>query len=208
MGLTPRQHNVLSYGGALLLMPGVALMTGPSSGRWLPIALWVAHFSRRMAESLWVHRYSKRQFPWGDALVEYAYYWGFATWIALSLPVLSFEPLTAVGALLFVLSELGNARSHWLLRQLRAASPQGKFIPRGFLFEWISCPHYLCEISSWIGFTLVTQTWASGTFTSLGAAILGFWAHTRHVAYRREFDGQGDRELYPPSRRALLPGVF
>jgi len=42
----------------------------------------------------------------------------------------------------------------------------------------------------------------------VGAGILGAWAHTRHVAYRKEFDGRDGRAQYPEQRRALIPFVF
>jgi very-long-chain enoyl-CoA reductase len=66
----------------------------------------------------------------------------------------------------------------------------------------------LFEILSWVGFNLVTQTWAGVAFMLVGAGILSAWAHTRHVAYRKEFDGNGGRERYPEQRRALVPFVF
>jgi very-long-chain enoyl-CoA reductase len=91
---------------------------------------------------------------------------------------------------------------------LRAPGGREKQIPRGFLFQRVSCPHYLFEILSWAGFNLVTQTWAGVAFMLVGAGILAAWAHTRHVAYRKDFDGREGREMYPAQRRALIPFVF
>ena len=76
------------------------------------------------------------------------------------------------------------------------------------MFERVSSPHYLFEILSWVGFALVTETWAALAFLLVGAGILGAWAHSRHVAYKKDFDGLAGRELYPAARRALIPGVF
>jgi very-long-chain enoyl-CoA reductase len=81
-------------------------------------------------------------------------------------------------------------------------------IPRGFLFERVSCPHYGFEILTWVGFALLAGTWASRAFLLVGAGILASWARTRHVAYLRDFDGREGRELYPQERRALIPGLF
>jgi very-long-chain enoyl-CoA reductase len=76
------------------------------------------------------------------------------------------------------------------------------------LFERVSSPHYLFEILSWVGFALVTQTWAALGFLTVGASILCGWARSRHLAYKKDFDGTGDKALYPPQRRALIPFVF
>jgi len=215
--MRPRLHNVLSYSVALLVFWAVLAWRSPglsslSSQAWLAAALWSAHFARRSLESAFVHRYTKPSIGAGDYLTEYIYYWGFGAWIAWSVsapthrtPAFSVQ---AAGVALFALAEAGNARAHLILRALRPAGTSEKRIPRGFLFELVSCPHYLCEILSWVGFNLVTQTLAGLAFMLVGAGILGGWAHTRHVAYQREFSGQNGREAYPAKRRALIPGIF
>ncbi|MEI9954262.1 MAG: hypothetical protein WDO74_36125 [Pseudomonadota bacterium] len=158
-----------------------------------------------------MHRYSKPSIGPGDYLTEYLYYWGFAAWVAWSVTATAPPPLPSLRVLglgLFVLAEAGNARAHHVLRQLRAPGGRERQIPRGLIFQRVSCPHYLFEILSWVGFNLVTQTWAGVAFMLVGAGILAAWAHTRHVAYRREFDGQGGREKYPAERCALIPFLF
>lgn len=174
--------------------------------------LWCVHFARRAAESLFVHRYGKSKVPTSDVVTEYVYYWGFAAWNAWSLTSSSYRAadhwVVLVGVGVFAVAELGNARAHRMLRDLRPVGTNARVIPRGFLFERVSCPHYLFEILSWVGFAVVVQTWAALAFLVVGAGILGSWAHTRHVAYRKDFDGLDGREKYPEQRRALVPGVF
>src|SRR6187431_192796 len=214
--MRPRVHNIISYKGALFVFWGVlawrARGLGLSFTAGLATALWSLHFARRIWESAFVHRYSKPSIGPGDYLTEYAYYWGFGAWIAWSVsaspqraPLVSLQVL---GLGLFALAEAGNARAHLTLRALRAPGGRERQIPRGFLFQRLSCPHYLCEILSWLGFNLVTQTWAGVAFMLVGAGILGAWAHTRHAAYRKEFDGREGRALYPAERQALIPFLF
>jgi len=212
----PRVHNLLSYSGALLVFWGVlawrATELHVSLTAGLATALWSLHFARRALESAFVHRYSKPRIGPADYLTEYLYYWGFGAWIAWSVTAktehIPIFPLQVLGLLLFVLAEAGNARAHRVLRELRAPGGRERQIPRGWLFARLSCPHYLCEILSWLGFNLLTQTWAGVAFMLVGAGILGAWAHSRHVAYRKEFDGRDGRERYPPERRALIPFLF
>ena len=214
--MRPRVHNVLSYGLTLLVFWGVLLFrsraASSSAQASFAAALWTAHFVRRSLESAFVHRYSKPRIGAGDYLIEYAYYWGFAAWIAWSVSSSAHrEPaiwLQSLGLVVFLAAELGNARAHVMLRELRSASGVERQIPRGFLFEWVSCPHYSCEILTWVGFNLVTGTLAGVAFMLVGAGILGGWAHARHAAYRREFDGRDGRQAYPSERRVLIPFLW
>jgi very-long-chain enoyl-CoA reductase len=209
---------VLSYSMALVVFVAVALSRIFSGEGTLLVpviagfVLWCAHFARRTAESLFVHRYGKAAVPVGDIITEYVYYWGFAAWNAWSLTASNYRAadlrVVLLGAVVFVLAELGNAKAHRMLRDLRPLGTKQRVIPRGFLFERVSSPHYLFEILSWLGFAIVVQTWAALAFLVVGAGILGAWAHTRHVAYRKDFDGLEGREKYPEARRALVPGIF
>ncbi len=218
--MRPRTHNLISYSLALVVfMAAIALRRSSASdgppvqaGALMGAVMWSVHFVRRTAEAAGVHRYSKPRVPLLDLLIEYVYYGGFAAWNAATLFSSDYRSASgawlALGALVFTLGEIGNAKSHRMLRDLRPAGSNLRRLPRGFLFEYVSCPHYLFEIITWIGFAMATQTRAALAFLLLGAAILGAWARTRHNTYRAEFDGQNGRELYPRERRALIPGVF
>jgi len=206
--MRPRVHNLVSYCGALLVFVAVLaarlqLASGASlqAAGYLGALFWCVHFARRASESAWVHRYGKASVPTSDVVTEYIYYSGFAAWNAVSLTSASYRQpavwLVALGVVVFVLAELGNALAHRMLRTLRPAGSRLRVIPHGFLFERVSSPHYLFEILSWVGFALLTETWAARAFLLVGAGILGSWAHARHVAYRKDFDGLEGREKYP-----------
>lgn len=179
-----------------------------------PIALlWVFHFARRTLESLWVHRYSGRPVPPSDYLVEYLYYWGFGTWIALGISSSDWHPtsplLSTCGLVVFFAGELGNAWCHLKLRSLRSSSGvEEKSIPEGGPFELVSCPHYTFEVMSWLGFAVYSWTLGSLAFSIVGAGILVSYAMARHTNYKKTYDGKDGRPLYPPSRKALIPFVF
>jgi len=209
----PRLHNTLSYSVAAVSMPLAVALTEPGRLWTLPPAFWVLHFVRRTAESLWVHRYSGRPVPVGDWLVEYIYYWGFGAWIGIAWAQSALAPpaswMVALGSLLLLVGEGGNAWAHQVLRRLRARSGSSqRVLPYQGLFQWVDCPHYLFEILSWVGFALLTGLLASGVFALAVIAILTWYASQRHSRYLQEFDGQEGRPAYPASRRALVPGLF
>lgn len=210
--VAPRIHNVLSYSIAAVSLPLVVLLLAPGHLATLPVAFWTFHFVRRTAESLWVHRYSGRPVPWSDALIEYAYYWGFGAWIGWAWAGAEAGPgdaLALVGAGVFLLGEVGNAWAHVALRRLRTrAGVADRTLPRGGPFELVDCPHYLFEILSWLGFALLAGLLASWIFLAAVTGTLTAYARTRHRRYQEEFDGREGRAAYPPGRRALIPGIF
>jgi very-long-chain enoyl-CoA reductase len=202
---------MLSY--AITAVVFIAVMPWNKPTAWFVALLWVGHFVRRTLEASFVHRYSGRPVPAGDFLVEYVYYWGFAAWIAWSLrdPAWTLPPLSIaiLGTATFLLGETGNAWAHLRLRNLRTAVGQTqRSIPRGGLFERVSCPHYLFEITSWIGFLVVTRVLGAAVFLLLGATIVTSYALARHKAYKKDFDGQEGRVLYPVARKAIFPHLL
>ena len=85
-------------------------------------------------------------------------------------------------------------RCHVILANLRPAGAKGYVIPRGFLFNLITCPNYTAEILGWVGFTVATQTAAAALFTLVGAGQMARWAlgkHKRLIKVRRLYVGWG-----------------
>uniref|UniRef100_A0A8R7PDS8 3-oxo-5-alpha-steroid 4-dehydrogenase C-terminal domain-containing protein n=1 Tax=Triticum urartu TaxID=4572 RepID=A0A8R7PDS8_TRIUA len=64
------------------------------------------------------------------------------------------------GVLLLAVGIAGNFYHHYLILQLRKGGDNdtGYKIPKGGLFEFITCPHYLFEITGFFGFAMISQT--------------------------------------------------
>ncbi len=102
-----------------------------------------------------------------------------------------------VGATLFVVGLVINLQSDSILLRLRRS---GRYeIPRGALFNLVSCPNYLGEIVEWIGFALMTWSPAAAAFALWTAANLIPRALSNHRWYHERFSE------YPSGRRALIP---
>ena len=55
------------------------------------------------------------------------------------------------GLAIMVVSELSNFLCHVLQSKLRSNSEDKSYrIPHGFLFEYITCANYTCEIWAWV----------------------------------------------------------
>jgi len=112
------------------------------------------------------------------------------------------DPRFIAGVALFVAGYVINRQADHTLRDLRQPGGSGYRIPRGGLYEWISCPNYLGEIVEWIGWAVATWSLVGLSFAVWTIANLAPRARAHHAWYRERF------EDYPPERKALLPGLW
>ncbi|CAE6425798.1 unnamed protein product [Rhizoctonia solani] len=193
-------------------------------------ALVMLHFLKRELETIFVHRFSHATMPVGNLFRNSAHYHllsGLLLSLALYGPWYSQGSLSAKQATtpsiflgwgwpsyeissltkwiaIWAFAELSNLHAHLTLRNLRPANnPTARGIPRGYLFEYVSCPNYTFEILAWIAFTLMTKSWASLIFIIAGTTPMIIWAIKKHKAYRREFGSE-----YPRNRKIIVPFLF
>ncbi|KAL9336852.1 hypothetical protein Peur_071340 [Populus x canadensis] len=76
----------------------------------------------------------------------------------------------------------------------------GYKVPRGGWFELVSCPNYLGEIVEWLGWAVMTWSWAGFGFLLYTCANLVPRACANHEWYLEKF-----KEDYPKSRKAVIP---
>jgi len=173
---------------------------------------WSFHYIKRILETIFVHRFSHATMPIFNLAKNCSHYWGGAILVSyfVNHPSFTPPPLERVyfGLALFVVSELFNLICHLQLAALRPAGSKDRKIPRGLFFELVSCPNYLFEILAWTGFTILTQTLTAGLFTLLGAVQMWFWALTKHIRYRKDFNGKDGRPQYPRNRKVLVPFIL
>lgn len=103
------------------------------------------------------------------------------------------------GSMLFSIGFAINRWADWSLRRLRKPGETGYEIPRGGLFEEISCPNYFGELVQWYGFAVATWSMAGFAFAAFTAANLIPRAVSHHLWYVRTFPD------YPKRRRAIIP---
>jgi len=177
--------------------------------QFVALLCWSLHYLKRIYETLFVHRFSHSTMPLLNLFKNCAHYWGAAIMISyfVNHPLFTPPPQERfyAGLGLFIAGEVGNFITHQQLRALRPAGSNERAIPRGFLFEFVSCPNYTFETMAWTGFSVMTQTLTSYLFLLLGAGQMYMWAVAKHRRYRKEFDGKEGRPLYPRGRKAMFP---
>lgn len=176
------------------------------------LVAWTVHYAKRELETLFVHRFSHATMPLMNLAKNCSYYWGFAAYVSyfVNHPLYTPPPpdLVYSGACLFYFMEIGNFTCHWTLRQLRPPGTRIRAIPTGGLFDYVTCPNYTYEILAWFGFNLMTSTVAGGLFMLAGATQMIIWAQGKHRNYRKEFNGNDGKPLYPKSRKMLVPFIY
>uniref|UniRef100_R7W6F4 3-oxo-5-alpha-steroid 4-dehydrogenase C-terminal domain-containing protein n=1 Tax=Aegilops tauschii TaxID=37682 RepID=R7W6F4_AEGTA len=108
------------------------------------------------------------------------------------------------GVLLFAIGIAGNFYNHYLLSQLRKGGDDdtGYKIPKDGLFEFVTCPHYLFEITGFFGFAMISQTVYALAMAFGTAAYLV----SRSFATRRWYESKF--EEFPASIKALVPYIL
>lgn len=191
---------------ALILMPLIALIGNSEKNElsYLIIGLWVLHYANRTLIFPFKLKTKDKKMPLlivGSAVLFNGvngllngYFIGFMNPELFDLA----SPHVIIGAVVFFVGMGINKWSDRKLISLREKQ-QGYQIPRGGLFEFISCPNHFGEIVEWCGFAIMAWnlpaiTFAVWTFCNLSPRSLN-----HHEWYQEKF------EDYPGKRKAVLP---
>eukprot|EP00270_Netrium_digitus_P009644 TRINITY_DN2944_c0_g1_i2.p1 TRINITY_DN2944_c0_g1~~TRINITY_DN2944_c0_g1_i2.p1 ORF type:complete len:323 (+),score=66.56 TRINITY_DN2944_c0_g1_i2:104-1072(+) len=185
----------------------------------LALYYWTFHYTKRILETIFVHHFSRATMPIANLVRNCGYYYSFAAFVSyfINHPLYTPPPLEWTYAALGValVCQLANFYCHVVLRSLRSPSRSGKegeaapvyVIPRGFLFDWITCPNYTAEILGWIFFSIATQAVASYLFMLAGSYPMAMWAIQKHRRLKKLYDGKEGRAKYP-RRWVVMPPLL
>ncbi|KAM7264001.1 hypothetical protein ACFE04_001684 [Oxalis oulophora] len=164
------------------------------------------HFFKRDYEVLFVHKYGGEMILDSVLLVTLSYTLSTITMIYAQSLTLGFPKpsinLEYFGFLLFVVGIVGNFVHHSLLSKLRPHGDKQYKIPKGGMFNYVICPHYLFEILIFWGIALISQTLYSFSF-ALGTT---FYLLGRSYATRKWYLSKFDN--FPRHVKALIPFMF
>lgn len=110
------------------------------------------------------------------------------------------DPRFILGGIVFITGFAINQAADKKLIGLRKGGSKGYFIPKGGLFEYISCPNFSGEIIEWSGFALMAWNLPALSFAVWTAANLIPRALDHHKWYKSYFEQE-----YPKNRKAVLP---
>jgi len=106
-----------------------------------------------------------------------------------------------IGISLFFIGAIINIQSDNILLSLRKPGEQDYKIPKGALFNYVSCPNHFGELIEWIGFAILCWNLPALSFAIWTAANLIPRAVAHHQWYQTNF------LTYPKERKAILPFI-
>jgi 3-oxo-5-alpha-steroid 4-dehydrogenase 1 len=106
------------------------------------------------------------------------------------------------GVLIFIPGFIINKTADEKLRELRINHPSEYILPEGWLFKYVSCPHYFGELIEWAGWAVMTWSLPGFAFFLFTFANLFPRAISSHNWYKSNFFN------YPSARKAVIPFVI
>lgn len=176
---------------------------------WILFILFTAHYVHRTFIFPFRIKGSSKKMPLGVILLAIVfnvfngffigYYLGnfasyYSSWL-LGMPFI-------LGAIIFTIGAYINWRADSILIGIREKGFSGYKIPRGFLFDKVSCPNHLGEMIEWSGYAIMSLNLPGLAFAVWTCANLIPRALAHHKWYKLYF------EDYPKNRKAFLPGLW
>ena len=179
-------------------------------GQKVACAYWVFHYAKRIFETFFVHKFSHSTMPVRNLVKNCSYYWGFAALVSYFVNSPSASGTSSSRSLyiyvcftLAMLCQVLNLYCHVALTRLRKPGETAYKIPRGFLFDVVTCPNYTTEVMGWFFFNVGTRGTIMGVaFMMAGAVQMYQWAVAKHKRLNKIFDGKEGRAKYP--RRYIM----
>ena len=106
-----------------------------------------------------------------------------------------------IGLVLVVVGFYINFKADNTLISLKSKN-KGYLIPKGNMYNYISCPNYFGEMIEWLGFSIMTLSFPAFIFFIWTVANLFPRALATHKWYQKEF------KEYPKKRKAIIPFII
>ncbi len=114
-----------------------------------------------------------------------------------------YSPQFIVGVIVFLIGMSINLHSDYVLRRLRGPGETGYKIPDKGFHKLVASPNYLGEFLEWVGWAILTWSWAGLAFAIFTFANLGPRAYKNKLWYRETF-----KDEYPENRKSIIPFLF
>lgn len=180
----------------------------------LALFLLTLQVFRRLYECVFINQPSNSTMNITHYIVGFAHYFCTGSGYLCEAPgFVSDNPINATSSInflavilvfIFLCAWYHQLQAHKIFAELKIRSPDTHSMPEGSLFNYVSCPHYMCEIILYTCLMLILGTrhrtgvmvWAWVTINQVIAATMS------HKWYRTKF------EDYPQSRKAIIPFIW
>jgi hypothetical protein len=203
-GVSGRAGMVFLYSLPFVTITFIAWSYLPSATlvQWVVYLAVAFHFIKRVLESLFLHKYAGKIDLSTTMMIAlfYSFAAGTLGWLNRN-PLLAPDTWIYIGVVLYIIGITGNFNHHKLLADLRKNSLE-YFIPKGGLFEYVICPHYLFEMIAWLGIALLSRHLMAWFILLFIIFYLTARAMRALKWYHEKFND------FPKDRKAILPFVL
>ena len=115
------------------------------------------------------------------------------------------------GLTIFGLGMYINMKSDYSMIKQRNANKDSNnkyIIPRGFMYELISCPNYFGELTEWLGFFILSDSFSGLVFFVSTFANLFPRAIQYHQWYKNKFKDEFSTDKNLSQRKSIVPFLF
>lgn len=105
-----------------------------------------------------------------------------------------------LGTLIFFWGMATNLHSDHIIRNLRKPGDTRHYLPRGGMFRYVTSANYLGEFMEWVGFAILTWSWAG--------AVFALWTFANLAPRALKINKRYNAEFGPLNQKAILPFIF
>lgn len=113
-------------------------------------------------------------------------------------------PQFIIGMIVFFIGMFINIHSDHIIRHLRKPGDTGHYLPKGGIFRYVTSANYFGEIVEWIGFAVLTWSWAGLVFVIWTMANLIPRAHSIYECYCSMFG----EEIKQKRLKRVIPFIY
>lgn len=107
------------------------------------------------------------------------------------------------GTAIFISGMIINLNSDKIIRNLRKPGDTNHYLPKGGMYNYVTSANYFGELLEWLGWAILTWSWAGLVFFIWTFANLVPRANTLHKKYRQMFPEMKDMNL-----KRVIPFIY
>lgn len=214
---------ILQLLGALILYPvcflfpyscyGVGFhISSRSSQDQILLLCFTFHFGKELLQALFDQSLRIETLSFYRVCLQCAYRWGSTLFLSYytNSPFWKLfkntEAVIVIGFAIFMIGEVGTIYCSTVIRQSRQKATAGHQ-RAGYLFELVSAPNYTFELISWMGFSVMAQSFPASVVTLLELFRLGSLAKGVYESKSKDRETKRHAACSCP-RKALIPFIF
>ncbi len=109
-----------------------------------------------------------------------------------------------LGVAVFFIGWIINMHSDHVIRHLRKPGDTNHYLPKKGMYKYVTSANYLGEITEWLGFAILTWSWAGLSFFWFTCCNLVPRANSIYNRYKKEFAG----EFSEKRLKRIIPFIY